>query len=50
MAKKDKGSVPATVGLVVGTGLIIFPDPATTLLGLAIVASILGVKMVGGDK
>ena len=36
------------VGLAVGTGLIVFPDPATTLLGMAIVASILGVQALQG--
>jgi len=39
----------SAAGLVVGTGLIIFPEPATTATGILIVLSILGIKAVSDE-
>jgi len=43
-------SVANWLGLVVGAGLIIFPEPATTLTGVAVVIASLGIDEIdAGD-
>jgi len=42
--KKPESIVPA---LVVGTALILFPEPATTATGLLIIATAFGLKYIG---
>lgn len=37
------------IGLIVGLFLIVFPDPATTATGLAVVAASLGVDAISDD-
>lgn len=36
------------IGLIVGLGLVVFPEPATTATGLAIVAASLGLDALTG--
>jgi len=48
-AADDKGTSIAWWGaIVVGVGLVLFPEPATTATGLAILAGSLGAKVIGG--
>jgi hypothetical protein len=42
--KDDKSSAPWWIALGVGTGLILFPEPATTGAGILIVLAAVGVK------
>lgn len=38
------------LALVVGVGLVIFPEPATTMTGLAIVAASFGLDALGDNS
>ncbi len=44
--KQPKSTAPWWVALATGMGLIIFPEPATTALGLLIVGTTLGVGAI----
>lgn len=43
-AERISGSIPAWIPLLIGTGLIIFPEPATTAIGSLIVLGTLGLE------
>lgn len=44
--KKKKGAAPWWAAVAVGTGLVLFPEPATTATGLAILALAFGYKVL----
>jgi len=46
MSRKKKDEIPTWIPLLVGTGLILFPEPATTATGLLIIAATFGLKVL----